>query len=628
MKDLYDLLETRCFDIFEIKVADASHNKQAILARGNLVYYFSKVSTYLTKVFGCGFDIDWNYVPRKAFCSMFSYIEKNYGSLKVEKKDGVQYYFGLAKDIWDYLSDYSTVLETPFVYVKSSLINRMPVELCNARLFINGEMTMAGLIYFMAPLLSVNDRYRLIDDVTRIFAKDISFYQGEHCDKLYDTILDFFPKSTMFAEFEPFFEDTPKTPLEQLSRILFSDKARYASIDKEGENKYSFDLDLSGNGIYQPLVLKGTIEESEDSFTINMNPYLCKYDFLFDEQNCSLTLKKAVLGELSEYARRIPAFVVPLSLAFFFREDEIDVEVLRSLGPSFFFFQCGSYYYDDRDRSDIAYKPLYRAGFCTPSFLYIFLNVNKAVRNNLINQMEKVDKDITRKIADATTHSNWLNLLWKYDLLLGGDFMDERSKESEVSITSTALAKYLVEMYDLFLEFDDMKFEFNEENAVLDYAIRGIRSFTDVMVTKKYSNELYISKKILDPLSQTERDWHSSITNKSEDEDGYAPAKLITEESLEILSTIAPMIDTWLLDSYNGNEYSQRRYAEKITRVHITSQSESIMIKGRDTGEKEMTLTVIDESELNGITGRDGSSLTMTKQTDKYSFLVEKEMVC
>lgn len=59
-------------------------------------------------------------------------------------------------------------------------------------------MTMAGLIYFISPMVSVNDRYRLIDDVTRIFAKDISFYQGENCDELYQAVIVYFPKSTIF----------------------------------------------------------------------------------------------------------------------------------------------------------------------------------------------------------------------------------------------------------------------------------------------------------------------------------------------------------------------------------------------------------------------------------------------
>lgn len=630
MKDLYDLLETRCCDVFEMKLGDTSHNKQAILARGNLTFYFSKVSVYLNKVFGCGFEIDWNYVPKDAFCEAFSYISKNYMSIKVDKMDGVQYYFRLAKQIWDYLTDFETIADTPFIQVKAALINKMPIDLCNARLFRNGDLTMAGLIYFMAPLLSVNDRYRLIDDVTRIFAKDISFYQGEHCDMLYDSILDVFPKSTMFTEFLPFFKITPKTQLEKLARIMFSDKANLAQIEKEGENTYSYSLDLSDRGIYQPLVLKGTIEENSDSFTINMNPFLCKYDFLFDDQNESVTISKDVLDELVEYSKRTPAFVMPLALAFFFRENQVDSDCIRSLGPSFFFFQCGSYYYDDRERSEYAYKPLYRAGFCVAACTYTFETFNRFAKNSFMKDLMKQGKLNPEKFEKLRTYAQWINLLWKYDMILGGDLIIEGKEPQKVSISTTALAKYLVELLDFVEIFDENISQIDEGDmdAINEYAIRGLISYMDVLVTKKYSNDLFMSKKILDSLSLTERDWQSAIATQQEDAESYLPGKLITDDAMKLLSPRKPMIDTWLCDTYNGMEYSQNRMIKKITRVHITTTSESILIRGKDTLKKELTLVVVDESELNGITGKDGRSLTTKKTTQTYTFLTDKEMVC
>ena len=238
-------------------------------------------------------------------------------------------------------------------------------------------MTMAGLIYFISPMVSVNDRYRLIDDVTRIFAKDISFYQGENCDELYQALMVYFPKSTIFSTFKPFFKSVSSNPLEQLKRIMFTSKHQYGFITQEGENRYSYSLDLSSMGVYQPLVLKGTINDNGDSFEINIDPVLSKYDIYFEEEKRSLTIDKDVLPELVKYAQRIPPFVLPLALTFFFREGHLDEEAMRALGPSFFIFQSGSYYYEDRERADIAYKPMYRVGYCVPSFILALNDIYK-----------------------------------------------------------------------------------------------------------------------------------------------------------------------------------------------------------------------------------------------------------
>lgn len=621
MEDLYKLLETRCTDVFEMVGTDSSHNKQAILARGFITFYFSKVSNYLNKVFGTGFDLDWNYTDKDNFYSMFSYISDVYGKTKIGKLDGVQYYFKLAKNIWDYLTSYQGLKtkSIPFENISPEFIKRAPETLCNARLYRSNDMTMAGLIYFISPMVSVNDRYRLIDDVTRIFAKDISFYQGENCDELYQAVMVYFPKSTIFSTFKPFFKSVSSNPLEQLKRIMFTSKHQYGLITQEGENRYSYSLDLSSMGVYQPLVLKGTINDNGDSFEINIDPVLSKYDIYFEEEKRSLTIDKDVLPELVKYAQRIPPFVLPLALTFFFREGHLDEEAMRALGPSFFIFQSGSYYYEDRERADIAYKPMYRVGYCVPSFILALNDIYKKTSKNIIKYIGEKNIDIMKRLK---TTSVWMNKLWKYDMILGGEFFDDDG--NLISITTTDIAQILSDLNFLYQTFPT---EF-ENDVIYDYGKRGINAYMTVLVTKKYANYLETSKKILEPLNLSDKDWRATLDSQEENSSNYLPAKLITDEAMQELSSCKPTLDTWLCDAPNGMELSSARYVTNIIKAHIVSNSGSILIKGKDTGKSELTLYTLNQTDLNGITGKDGTPITVESTKKEFSFLTSKEMKC
>lgn len=624
MEDLYKLLETRCVDVFEITTLDSSHNKEAILARGLISYYFSKLHPFLAKVFGTGFLIDWNRVEKEAISSAFSYVRDRYGKLSIGRdKDGFEYYFSLARRIWDYLTDHRGLIssDNPFAKVDKKIVAAMPPVLCGARLFRNGEMTMAGLLFFLAPLLSVNDRYRLIDDVTRIFAKDISFYQGEHCDYLYDCLLDYFPKSTMFASFHPFFKAVPSSPIDQLSRVLFSGRAKDATIRKEGENRYSFQADIGpAEDVYEPLSLHGTIEEGPTTYQIDIDPVLSKYDMLFDKDAKTILVDKDVLPELVKCAQRIPPFIIPLALSFFFREGKVNKETMRALGPSFVIFQNGAYYYDDRDRADPAYKPLYRTGLCLPAAVFILEQIVKARAPLPSGQ---VRSSLKERLPTLQTTARWMNRLWKYDMILGGEFYDEWDGRL-ISLSTTDVAKILSDA-KRFLDEAPKECGANE---MFDYAARGVKAFMSVYVTEKYANDLIISKRILDPLTVNEKDWMAAVEGQRENQEGYIPGKLLTDEAMQELSGAKPVFDTWLCEAPNGQEIASQRYVKRIERVHIVSQSGDILIKGKPTGKKEITLTVVDPKDLAGITGKDGTPLSTLSSKKELEFLTLKEMAC
>lgn len=619
MEDLYKLLETRCADVFEMNSLDPSHEKQAVLSRGLIAYYFSKLYPYLAKVYGTGFDVDFKKVQKDAFVSSFSYLKSRFYNKEIEGMNGVEYYFHLAKRIWDFITD-GNFLESksPFSNIPNELIKDMPPFLCNARLFRDHDMTMAGLIFFMAPLLSLNDRYRFIEDVAKIFAKDISFYQGEHLDPLYDAIANVFPKSTMFSSFKPFFKNIPSSPLGQLSRILFSYSAPYAQINKESDTHYSFSCDLSQRGLYQPVCLKGEIDEEEDKFIVTISPLLSKFDLVLDNSVKKLTFYKDILPDLAKHAQRIPPFIIPLGLAYLFKEYTIDQEAMRSIGPALFSFFNGSFYYDDRERADVAYKPLYRAGFCFSGSVAV-LNFMKEMKEEIPSSM--LSADVLDELPLLTKLSGWMNKIWKYDLFLGGDFYDDEGKL--VSLSTTDIAKILSKAYD----FLTSKVENFQNHVVFDYALRGVKALMNVYVTEKYANLVTTSKKILDPFNLQFKDWRMVIENKDESE-GYLPGKLISDDAISEISKAKPQFDTWLCDLPNGIELSPQRYVKKLTKVHIVSSSGDILIKLQSTGLKELTLYVVNEDDLSGITGKDGTPLTIVSSSKQNELMTVKEAKC
>lgn len=620
MEDFYKLLETRCTDIFEMNPLDPSHEKEAILSRGLLSYYFSKLYPYLAKVYGTGFDIDLKKVPKEPFLSSFSYVKDKFYNRSIGGKDGVEFYFHLAKRIWDYLTDSNFFLSpSPFNNLEEEFVQLLPPLLCGARLFRGHDMTMAGLIYFMAPLLSINDRYRFIEDVAKIFAKDISFYQGEHLDSIYDAIADVFPKSTMFGSFKPFFKNVPASSLGQLSRVLFSYCAPFADIQKESETHYSFSCELSSRGLYLPFSLKGQIDEDKEKFVVTIDPLASKFDLVLDDRPQKIIFHKDILPDLVKHAQKIPPFIIPLGLSYIFKEEVIDQEAMRSIGPALFYFFNGAYYYDDRERADDAYKPLYRAGFCFAGAVTV-LTMMERMKEKIPNVF--LDGKLVGELPTLMKISNWMNKIWKYDLFLGGDFYDDEGRL--VSLSTTDIAKVLSKAHE-FLTVGAKAFQ---SHVVFDYALRGVKALMNVYVTEKYANLVTLSKKILDPFSLGEKDWRNVIQTKGEDDSGYLPGKLISDDAIEAMASSKPLFDTWICDLPNGVGLSSQRYANKLTKVHIVSSSGDILIKLHSTGLKELTLYVLDEEDLKGITGKDGTPLTVVSSLKANELMTVKEAKC
>lgn len=103
---------------------------------------------------------------------------------------------------------------------------------------------------------------------------------------------------------------------------------------------------------------------------------------------------------------------------------------------------------------------------------------------------------------------------------------------------------------------------------------------------------------------------------------------MITDEAMQELSSCKPTLDTWLCDAPNGMELSSARYVTNIIKAHIVSNSGSILIKGKDTGKSELTLYTLNQTDLNGITGKDGTPITVESTKKEFSFLTSKEMKC
>lgn len=616
MTELSKLLETRCIDVFELTPNSSYQNKEAILARGKICYYFSKIHSFISKVFITGYELDWNYVEKETFLNTFSYVKEDYYKLRIEGMDGVRYYFHLANKIWNYLTDYRMFeVTSPFKNIPEDMMMAMPGLLFGARLFRGTDMTMAGLIFFLAPLLSVNDRYRLIDDITRIFAKDITFYEGEHCDDLYDEVMSYFPRSTMFAAFQKFFKTVPSAPIDQLSKVLFASKAQYGKIIKEDTNRYSFKIDLSDRGVCFPVTVQGDIIEDSDSFTVKINPMLSKYQIVYNQPENSITIEKSVLPDLVKQTQNIPPFILLYAMSLFLNKERINSDSIRKIGPSLVVFQSGTYYYYDKDRDDISYKPLSRTGFCLPTALHILQEIKRLKPEMTKDSMMGSTFTFPQSLVKM---ANWMNLLWKYNMFYGGDFFDENGKL--ISLTPSDICKIL----NKSLHFINRVEEHIKASEMFDYAKRGIEAYMTVYVTQRYASLLETSGKILDPLTINEKEWESEI--KDWTDNGNSGEEIIDDDCMKELSSSKPLIDTWLFDLPSAFEQS-KRFIKKIEKVHIISENE-IFIKGMNTGVKELTLYILEKSDLYGVRGMNGKELQQTSAKKVYEFLTEREFIC
>lgn len=616
MQELMDVLETRCFDVFELD-GNELQTRRSILARGLFTHYFSKIYAFLFKCFRTGFRLDWSYTNRDAFQATYLPIAKRFGDLRFGKVDGVTYYFAKAKEIMDSLALDTTdtlALTKAFASFPPLFLARMPKTLDKARTFRDGEMTMAGLLVFLAPLLSLDDCKRLVDDTTRVFATNISYYQGLHTESLTAALSTV--GTTIMEPFHPFFKGGNGTSLNQLSQVIFGDKYPYAQIEKEGEDTYSFNLDLSERSGVTSWRMAGTIAEEKDTFLVSFDPIKSRGDVPLPEDGCAVRFAKTVLPALIPYAERIPPCMLALSFALIWQDVTVNEDFLRTVSSGLLILETGAYWFDDKDRFDAAEEPIFHTALALPLALADIEGRKVALSG--VRAKALYAKNRERLLADA----RYMRLLWAYDLDYDCEMADGKGGFFFYSVDDLAT--------DLSLSYQILSGVKGGDSVYTAYAREGTKAFMALLFAERYTPALEASRRIMDPLNTPLAQWQrvledgeKTILDEESDPD-------IPDSAIKTMSGCGIVFDAYVYaeQDYLNAQSGTKRYFDHLTKVHVKSPERDIFIKGKDSGLKELTFFVTDDqTDAQSLAGPAGEPPSLVKKTHRLGFVDEVEMI-
>lgn len=619
MEDLGDLLETRCVDVFDLTGNDTTV-KNALIGRGLLSHYLTKVSDFLGKAFRTGFDIDYAYSDKACLFAIYPEIARWYGTIPIQGKDGFAYYFHKAGEMFKALtlrSDSNEALISAFSDFPKEFVAKFPKTLGTSRCFRGDEMTMAGFLVFLAPMVSPSDATRLMEDATRVFAKDITYFQGMHTDDLSKELAGI-GKSKVLEPFGRFFQSQPNgSDLSVLLQILFGDKAKYAKIESEAEGTYSFVFDNTrmNNGV--SWVVAGTIADKPGEFEVVYDPIKTKFEFPISEKKKAwVRFDKSVLKSLLPYAERIPACMLSLAFALIWEDARVTEDFLRTVASGLLFLECGAYWYDDKDRFEDAETPLYRVGICLEPALRKVLS-NGLKRRSLSAESKE---EMRKTVSNLIYRSQFIRMLWAYDLDYDTEMTDSQGKKVLYSIQD--LAYDLSESYRFLTSFGKYT------DVFVRYALKGLSGFMSLIFEDRFTNELVASRRMLDPLTVNENQWRAYLSDgESLMEEGSQ--NRVPDDAIAAMADCPITLDAYVYadqDYLNSNSTVQRFFTNLI-RVTVTAEHCTIFVKGKDTRMTKMVFFVTDlQNDLQSITGSNGEPLILVSKATKMGFVQELTM--